>query len=457
MKDRFGFDWSNIQGTQFWRRPTLGRRMFFRHMASAVGGYFLLPAAPRETIARAAVTPKNTAKYCIFILMSGGPSQIDTFDWKDGAWMPQGMDPTDFAGIRWPQGRMPLLGQQLDSMAMVRSIKAWALVHNLARTWVQIGRNPTLSSSRIAPHIGSVVSLEFARQAANRTLPLFVHLNATNGPGPGYLPPDHSPFYVSPGGGGMANATHRDGPARFARRIDLLDSLTAELRGNRELGAEVHETFAFQDAARRLNYNPDVDRIFTFDQAERTRYGATGFGNACIAARNMLRYQSGVRFIQINQGDWDHHENIYAATGNSHLTRMTDFDKGLGTLLADLKGDGLLDQTLVVAMGEFGRIVGNVNAGKGRDHHVQQAALFAGGGIKGGRAIGSTNAAGSATLDPGWSRDRDIRAEDVEATIYSAMGIDYTTVRRDDPIGRGFEYVPFSDRDLYGPIDELWG
>ncbi|MBL8230007.1 MAG: hypothetical protein JNL98_16075, partial [Bryobacterales bacterium] len=59
--------------------------------------------------------------------------------------------------------------------------------------------------------------------------------------------------------------------------------------------------------------------------------------------------------------------------------------------------------------------------------------------------------------EPGWGRGREIRAEDVEATIYSAMGIDYTTVRRDDPIGRGFEYVPFSDRDLYGPIHELWG
>jgi hypothetical protein len=71
--------------------------------------------------------------------------------------------------------------------------------------------------------------------------------------------------------------------------------------------------------------------------------------------------------------------------------------------------------------------------------------------------IGESNAAGNGTLSPGWSRDREIRAEDVEATIYSAMGIDYTTVRRDDPIGRGFEYVPFSDRDLYGPINELWG
>jgi hypothetical protein len=456
MRDRFGIDWNGISGTQFWKRPEMGRRMFFRHISSAIGGYFLLPGRPTETIARAAPALKGTAKNCIFVLMSGGPSQIDTFDFKDGAWTLPAWNPTSYGGIRWPQGAMPRLAERLDDIALVRSMKAWALVHNLARTWVQIGRNPTLSSSRIAPHIGSVVSLELARQETSRVLPLFVHLNTTSGPGNGYFAPDHSPFYVSPGGGGMANTTHAQGQARYQRRLELLDRLTADLKESRELGAEPQEQFAFAEAARRLAYNPDVDQIFRFDQAERNRFGNNGFGNACIAARNLLRAKVGVRFIQINQGDWDHHENIYGANVGHNL-RMKQFDDGLGTLLADLKNDGLLEETLVVAMGEFGRIPGAVNAGKGRDHHVQQAALFAGGGVKGGTVIGESNAAGNGTLSPGWSRDREIRAEDVEATIYSAMGIDYTTVRRDDPIGRGFEYVPFSDRDLYGPINELWG
>ena len=132
------------------------------------------------------------------------------------------------------------------------------------------------------------------------------------------------------------------------------------------------------------------------------------------------------------------------------------FDTGLGTLIADLKASGLLDQTLIVAMGEFGRTIGMPNTTVGRDHFMQQAALVAGAGIKGQRAIGSTDSNGRDTLDPGWSRNRSIRAEDIEATIYSALGIDWTTVRRDDPFGRGFEYVPFSDQDLYGPIHELW-
>lgn len=455
MKDRFGFDWSKITGTQFWRRPQMERRMFFRHVASAVSGYFLMPSRPAETIAKAAPALRGTAKNCIFVLMAGGPSQIDTFDFKDGAWMPASFAPANFGEIRWPQGAMPLLAEQLGNIALVRSMRSWALVHNLAKTWVQIGRNPALSSSRIAPHIGSVVSLELSAQEPNRALPVFVHLNTTAGPGNGYLPPDHSPFYVSPGGGGMANTTHSLGQARFERRHKLYQDLSADLRQSRELGAEVHEAFAFNDAARRLTYNPEVTGMFTFDQNERNRYGATGFGNACIAARNLLRARSGVRFIQINQGDWDHHEDIYVA-GKGHMLLTKQFDSAMGTLLRDLQNDGLLDQTLVVCVGEFGRIPGAPNAGKGRDHHVQQSVLFAGAGVKGGRAIGSTDASGGATKDPGWSRGREVRAEDIEATIYSAMGIDYTTVRRDDPIGRGFEYVPFSDRDLYGPMNELW-
>jgi uncharacterized protein (DUF1501 family) len=165
----------------------------------------------------------------------------------------------------------------------------------------------------------------------------------------------------------------------------------------------------------------------------------------------------GTRFIQITFGSWDHHTNIYAP--NANLQAMSkQFDFGLGTLIADLASDGLLDQTIILALGEFGRTVGPVNAGSGRDHYLQQSALFAGGGVRGKRAIGSTTANGGDTSDPGWARGRDIRNEDIEATLYSALGIDWTTVRRDDPLGRGFEYVPFAaSQDLYGPINELWG
>ena len=131
-------------------------------------------------------------------------------------------------------------------------------------------------------------------------------------------------------------------------------------------------------------------------------------------------------------------------------------DSGYAQLLADLKADGLLDKTLIVMTGEFGRTIGPLSDSGGRDHWKQQSSVFAGAGIKGGRTIGETDADGFETVNYGWSADRYVRPEDIEATIYSAMGIDWTTIRYDDPYGRGFEYVPFANDGLYQPINELW-
>jgi hypothetical protein len=459
MKDRFGIDWSNIPGTLFWRKPHLGRRVFFRHLAGAVGGYMLLPSNPGETLARGA-EPIAKASNCIFILLSGGASHIDTFDLKTGAWTPASFSPTWFDSLYWPQGLLPKTAEHLDSIAVVRSVRSWAAVHDLARNWVQIGRNPVSSTSRIAPHIGSVVSLEMAARSSGRTLPVFMALNSgTNVPGPGYLAPEHAPFFVDATGNGLGNTTHPDGAAVFDRRYDLLLKLEAEERSHNELGAGTREMMQFNQSARQLMYNSTVDATFRFTTDERARYGNSNFGNACLAARNLLRNQLGTKFIQISLGGWDNHANIYqgpfnAANANS-LARQ--FDAGLGALLGDLKTSALLDQTLVFCIGEFGRTVGPLNSGAGRDHFLQQAVLFAGAGIRGPKVIGSTDDQGRATAEPGWSGERDIRAEDIEATIYSALGIDWMTVRRDDPLGRGFEYVPLSSsQNLYAPLHELW-
>ena len=97
------------------------------------------------------------------------------------------------------------------------------------------------------------------------------------------------------------------------------------------------------------------------------------------------------------------------------------------------------------------------NDGAGRDHNLKMFYVLAGGGVQGGTVIGQSDPTGAFTIDPGWSRGRDVRPEDIEGTIYSAMGINWTTVRTDDPLGRGFEYVPMASEDAYGPVHELWG
>lgn len=454
MKDRFGINWNPVRGTFFWRRPELSRRLFFRNAGSALAGYFLLPGRPMERVARAAGTPIGTAKNCIFILMAGGPSHVDTFDLKEGDWTPAFVQPESYGDIRWPQGLMPKLGEVMESIALVRSVKSWAAVHQLAQTWIQIGRNPVSGLSRIAPHIGSVVSMELG-DPKNAVLPAFLSLNVDSGPGAGYFPPEHTAFYISPSGNGLGNSSHRDGAAAFERRYNLLQELDAEFREADPRSPSYPEMAAFNLSARRLMYNPEVNRAFSFDAETRTRYGSSGFGNACVAARNILSAGFGTRFIQITTSNWDHHSNIYRPNANLQL-RTREFDNGLGSLISDLKESGQLDQTLIVAMGEFGRTVSSLNNQGGRDHFLQQSVLMAGAGIRGGRALGSTDAEGRITAEPGWSQERDIRAEDIEATIYSAMGIDWTTIRRDDPLGRGFEYVPQTDVVKYIPIQELW-
>ena len=255
MKDRFGIDWTNIKGSHFWARPQLNRRLFFRHISSAVGGYFLLPTVLWKALLARQGVRSARQKISIFVLMSGGPSHSDTFDLKEGGWTPSFMAPTSYGDIRWPQGIMPKLGEQMDNIALVRSVRSWAAVHELARTWIQIGEIRYRDLAKIAPHIGSVVSLELG-SGRSATLPAFVSLNTASGPDQGYLAPDHAPFYINPNGGGLGNSRHPDGQSVFDRRFNLLQDLDGDNRsGASDLGPAVDELASFNLSARKLMYN----------------------------------------------------------------------------------------------------------------------------------------------------------------------------------------------------------
>jgi hypothetical protein len=435
------------------RKPGFGRRMFFRHLATAVTGYLFLPS--RANLARAEAVTIGTARNVIFLMLTGAPSHIDTFDLKEGKWTPAFLAPTSYGDLRFPQGLMPNLANTIQDLAFLRSLRAHATAHSLAQTWTQIGRNPIQGLNRLAPHIGSVVAYELGSPAADQPVPAFVSLNASSGPGATFLPPADEPFYISPNGAGLANTTHPDGLAALDRRLDLAWQLDTEMRAFEYLGAGPDDVDQFRSKARLMMYNGTISSIFNFDANTRAAYGNSSFGNACVVARNLIKNNVGARFIQITFGSWDHHTNIYAPNANLQLMAR-QFDAGLGALINDLKNDGTFDSTLIVAVGEFGRTVGPLTQNSGRDHHVQQSALFAGAGIRGGRAIGQTNDAGDQVADPGWSAGRNAWPEDIEATIYSALGIDYTKVIHGDALGRGFEYVPTSDPYQYQPITDLW-
>jgi hypothetical protein len=454
----------------FFKRPHLSRRNFFEIAGSGLIASYLPLSAERAkacTIQTSSpVTMQNTAKNVIFILLAGAPSHVDTFDLK----VLNGTTPSKFApntvnGTAWPAGLLPQMGAQLGNMAIVRSMNAHALVHSLGQQWTQIGRNPAAALGNIAPNIGSVVALELdSQRTPGQVFPAFLALNSATAVGNGYFPATYAPFRVLPASTGLNNTTNPLGQTSFNELWSTVHQLDDPLRVNSPLGQPVQDYDAFYTAANQLMYNSVVSKAFSYSTSDSVRYGNTSFGNACLVAKQVLAANQGTRFIQITLGSWDMHVDIYGAQnpkGNNLFTMCPQLDTGVGQLIADLTAANLLNETLIVMVGEFGRTVGPVTPALGRDHLLQQSIIFAGGGVKGGQVIGSTLPDGSDTLDFGWTPpggqpQRYVRPEDVEATIYSAVGINWTTERCDDPLGRGFQYVPTTDPVQYGPINELW-
>jgi hypothetical protein len=443
----------------FFNRPHWTRRRFFEIIGAGVTGSYLMEryAKAADVTSSSAVT-QNTAKNIIFILLAGAPSHTDTFDFK----MVNGTTPASFApdtinGLAFPVGLMPNLSQHISDFALIRSMQSHALVHSLAQTWTQIGRNPAAALGNIAPNIGSVVAIEKDPQrTAGQVFPAFLALNSGAGVTQGYFPAVYAPFNVTPATGGISNVTNPDGQTTFNNRWKLMHSLDDNLRTDSPYGTPLSDYNDFYTSAQQMMYNPVVNTAFGFSSADSVRYGSSSTGNACLVASQVLKANQGTRFVQITSNDgWDMHQNIYSAANLPAKAKI--LDTAVASLIGDLKANGLFSTTMIVMVGEFGRTVGPLTAAAGRDHLQQQFAFFAGGGVKGGTVIGQTNASGSDTADYGWSQNRYVYPEDIEATIYSAMGIDWTTVRHDDPLGRGFEYVPTTEGVTFYPVNELWG
>jgi hypothetical protein len=450
----------------------LGRREFFQIAGAGLTGFFVTGPARAGEIRSAGVTTHSTARNCIAIYLMGAMSHVDTLDLKVVSGVtPDSFNPTDINGVNWPVGLLPNLANHLNDVAIVRSMSSWALVHSLAQIWMQIGRNPAAALGDIAPNVGSVVAMEKEpERRAGQVFPAFFGLNATGSAGPGYFGAAYAPFLVNPPRSGNAtipNTINPQGEARFQTLYSRLHQYDDALRIGAPYGKRLSDLDRLYGQARSMMYSPQVASAFNMNAGDQARYGLNGsgtsFGNACLIAKQILQADQGTRFIQINSGGWDHHANIYAA--GSLPARAAELDAGLSALLDDLKGSGMLDQTLIIMLGEFGRTTGALSAAGGRDHYLIQSALLAGGGIKGGKVIGATNNTGTnpggVITEFGWAGSgttgpRAVRPEDIECTMYSALGIDWTTMRYDDPFGRGFEYVPFAKDGTYGPINELF-
>jgi len=254
---------------------------------------------------------------------------------------------------------------------------------------------------------------------------------------------------------------------RFDRRMEALESFDSMREMDRSSAPKRFlEWEAFTKSAQRMMKSPQVGKVFTLDETARERYGRTPMGDACLIARNIIQAGAGARYILINQGGWDHHAAIYGkediARGEDPKQRgglyslCAELDSAFSALVTDLKAAALLDRTFIVCTGEFGRTPGDLNDAKGRDHWpAVRSALFAGGGVRHpGRVMGATDEAASKITRFDWSLKRPIYPEDVTATIYSVLGIDWTKKISGMPSGRDFQYVePMSSTGFIGSTE----
>jgi uncharacterized protein (DUF1501 family) len=231
-----------------------------------------------------------------------------------------------------------------------------------------------------------------------------------------------------------------------------LQQLDKTLRGgDANLDRSFGDYHEYYRGAWAIMNDPRVPEVFTITDEDKKRYGNSAIGNSLILARNLFRADAGTRFIMASHGGWDHHGDIYKEGTRNHPALIRELDAAFTNLIKDLDGipskhapgGTLLDETLVIAMSEFGRTTGHLSeTRKGREHYMQvHSGMFAGGGIRRGAVIGKTDESGGKIVDYGWSDNRPIYMEDIACTIYSALGIDWTKTIENTPSGRAFHYV----------------
>lgn len=364
------------------------------------------------------------ARNLILVRMDGGPSHLDTFDLKTGAWTPDHMGPELLGGhLLWPTGHMPKLAKRWQQLAIVRGMTALEPVHDRSAFHLVSGYVETNATVRRAPHFASVLSHLLGDPEQPTVLPISVSF-VPRTVGNGLLPLQHKLAQMDINHG-YPNLLHplADPVDRFA----LLD----DQKGVRETDPR-HFFRKAQAQAEQMSATPGLEMLSDFSSMPQPyspnedRY----LRQAHLAAR-VLGLDLGVRFVELSFDEWDHHYNIYQE-GNGIQRVSGAFDIGMDYLLSQLEataghedGKTLLDETLVVAVGEFGRTPGALDTLDGRDHYPFACpALLAGAGIGGGRVIGSTDPNGAYVADPGWSHGRPMHLSDLVATFYRALGID---------------------------------
>jgi hypothetical protein len=432
--------------------------------AAGVVGYSL--SGWLESLAHAAAAHPARKRACILLWMNGGPSQLDTFDLKPGHANggPFKETATSVPGIRISE-HLPRVARHLNRMALVRSMCTKEADHGRATYLMRTGHVP--GGPVHYPTLGSLFSKELERPGGE--LPSFVSIApyrffSPAAYGPGFLGPRYAPLVIGedqqsliPIPGRQSNYEDAlkvrdiDLPAgvsdeRSAARVRLLGEMQKDFLEKRSAITSRSHRSAYQRAVTLMRSR--ATRAFDLDgekKALRDRYGRNLFGQGCLLARRLIEH--GVPFVEVSLATvanltlgWDTHINNF--DGVRQLSAV--LDPAWSTLMDDLKERGLLDSTLIVWMGEFGRTP-KINGNRGRDHWANSwSAVLAGGGIKGGQVIGKTSKDGLAV------EERPVGVEDFLATVALGLGLDITR-QNNSNVGRPIRLVEPTAR----PIKEV--
>jgi uncharacterized protein (DUF1501 family) len=436
--------------TQF--ATPLSRRQWLRLAAAGVGAG-CASGWLRALAADAADHPQRK-RACILLWMSGGPSQLDTFDPKPGHKNGGPFKPiaTRVPGIQISE-HLPKIAQYMDHMAVIRSLTSKEGDHGRATFLLRTGYLP--QGPVQYPSLGALVSRELGEDRSE--LPNFVSIAPyrifnMDAFGSGFLGPRYAPLIVGERTG-LAKPEEQNtvdralrvedlapaaaiSRARMDARLDLLRQVQQDfVAGHPDLPAVSHQS-AYDRAARLMR--TAAAKAFDLEEekaAVRDAYGRNLFGQGCLLARRLV--ERGVPFVEVTLNDdgngvygWDTHGDNF----NKVQKLSAVLDPAWAALMDDLKQRGLLDTTLIVWMGEFGRTP-EINRSTGRDHWPNSfSAVLAGGGIKGGQAIGDTGPDGAAI------KDHPVAVPELLATICQALGIDHQKQNRSN-IGRPIRIV----------------
>ena len=404
----------HLQSNVAFNRGSLRRRDFLKTLpvAATAAGLFNW----QHLIAANADDLRKNNKACILLWMQGAPSQFETFDPKPGhanGGETQAIK-TSVSGIEIADS-LPKIAASMQDLCLIRSMNGKEGQHPRATYLMHTGYLP--SPSLKYPTLGSIVAKEIGNSASD--LPAFVRIGSGQGAnasamgGAGILGVDYDPLQMAAAGRPPENTALTTDERRFQRRLGLLDRLQADYsnHGGQQEVADHQKIYA---QAARLVISPKMT-AFDLDkepQQIKEAYGSSQFAQGCLLARRLI--ESGVTFVEVALGNWDTHQDNF----NRSRTLCQQLDQPFAALLADLKQRGMLDNTLVVWAGEFGRAP-RINPNAGRDHYPRAfSAALAGCGIKGGQVIGSTDAGGDAI------KDRPVAINDFLRTICHSLGID---------------------------------